>query len=152
VLIVTQLIVAAALWQSTRAGGAGATVWITSEEAQLPPYQGIPRFKTRGISLGPRIVVLAPPANGEAFLSARPVALHVRFEPVSNVPIDIHTLRVTYLRLLGIDITDRVRPYVNDHGIDIDNAEIPPGEHRIELQIGDREGHVSDEILKLVVK
>ena len=36
-------------------------------------------------------------------------------------------------------------------GIDIDNAEIPAGEHRIELEIGDRQGHVTDEILKLVV-
>ena len=131
---------------------AGKAVWITPEEAQLPAYQGIPHFKTRGIPLGPRIVVLSPPASGDAFVSNRPVKLKVRFETTPDAPVDIRSLKVTYLRLLGIDITDRVRPYVNENGIEVDNVEIPPGEHRIELEIKDRQGHDTDEILKLVVK
>src|SRR5690242_17394084 len=66
-------------WQATPIHAAGKAVWITPEEAQLPAYQGIPHFKTRGISLGPRIVVLSPPSSGDAFVSNRPVKLQVRF-------------------------------------------------------------------------
>jgi hypothetical protein len=139
-------------WQAIPIRAASKAVWITPEEAQLPAYQGIPHFKTRGIPLGPRIVVLSPPSSGDAFVSNRPVKLRVRFETTADAPVDIRTLKVTYLRLLGIDITDRVRPYVNENGIEVDNVEIPPGEHRIELEIKDRQGHDTDEILKLIVK
>jgi hypothetical protein len=139
-------------WQAIPIRAAGKAVWITPEEAQLPAYQGIPHFKTRGISLGPRIIVLSPPSNGDAFVSNRPVKLQVRFETTADAPVDIRSLKVTYLRLFGIDITDRVRPYASEKGIEVDNVEIPPGEHRIELEIKDRQGHDTDEILKLVVK
>lgn len=138
-------------WSAVPARAAAKAVWITPDEARLPPYQGPPRLRMRSVAMGPRIVVLAPPANGEAFISHRPVKLHVRFETTADAPVDLQSLKVTYLRLFGIDITDRVRPYVNDAGIDIDNVEIPAGEHRIELEIGDRHGHTTDQILKLVV-
>jgi hypothetical protein len=151
VLLLASMGVVICPWHTMPTRAAATSVWITPEEARLPPYQGIPHFKTRGIASGPRIVVLSPTASGEAFVAHRPVKLHVRFETTADAPVDIHSLKVTYLRLFGIDITDRVRPYASDTGIDIDNVEIPPGEHRIELEIGDRQGHTTDEILKLVV-
>ena len=138
-------------WPAVPARAAAKAVWITPDEARLPAYQGPPRLRMRSVAMGPKIVVLAPPANGESFVSHRPVKLHVRFETTADAPVDLQSLKVTYLRLFGIDITDRVRPFVKDSGIDIDNVEIPVGEHRIELEIGDRHGHTTDEILKLVV-
>jgi hypothetical protein len=124
---------------------------ITAEEAKLPAFQGHPPLKMRGMVLGPRIVVLAPQAKGENFVSQRPVKLHVRFDTIDGAAVDMRTLKVTYLRLFGIDITDRVKPYVNGDRIDIENAEIPAGEHAIELQIKDVQGRTSDQVLKLVV-
>jgi hypothetical protein len=131
---------------------AAKSTWITADEAKLPAYQGPAHLKMRGIPSGPRIVVLAPPASGGAFVSSRPVKLHVRFEAVEGAAVDVRSLKVTYLRLFGIDITDRVKPYVTARGIDIDDVDIPPGEHSIELEIRDIRGNLSDQVLKLVVR
>ena len=133
-----------------------APVLVTQDEARLPAYRGprvgmAPGAKTRSINLGPRFVVIAPAASAGKLIAHRPVALHIQFQPAEGASIDVASLKVTYLRLWGIDITDRVRPYVNDHGIDIDNADIPKGDHSIEIEIRDTLGRAGKEVLKLTV-
>ena len=143
---------------------AGTLVLITREEANLPAYrppskglgeepgQSRPGLRWRGLAAGPQLIVVAPPAKGGTLIAHRPVSLHIRFRTAEDgAAIDLNSLRVTYLRLWGIDITDRIKPYLSTQGIDVDNADIPPGEHSIELEVRDTLGRVIKQVLKLSV-
>jgi hypothetical protein len=39
-----------------------------------------------------------------------------------------------------VDLTPRVKPYVKDDGIDIPEAELPPGEYTVRVDVKDSDG------------
>ena len=49
-------------------------------------------------------------------------------------------MAVTYLRGPNIDLTQRIKAFVEPAGIDIPEAEVPPGEHAIRVELKDSEG------------
>jgi hypothetical protein len=76
----------------------------------------------------------------------------VVFEPLSNAKVDMGTLKVVYLKLFGIDITDRLKPYVNGQAIDVPEADIPVGDHSIRVDIKDSNGRQSSQVFRFIVK
>ena len=116
---------------------AAGVVLITAEEAQLPVPKQI--VSSRGITRGPRIEV-SDVDNGHLH---SPLHFKLRFLAFGGSTIDLSTLAVTYLRVPNIDLTPRVRPFARPAGIDIPDAEVPPGEHAIRVELKDNEGRVA---------
>ena len=76
----------------------------------------------------------------------------IRFDknPIGE-PVNMESLRVIYLKMFGIDITDRVRPYIKKTLIDANGIMFPEGEHEFEVRIKDTEELESSETFKIKV-
>ena len=59
---------------------------------------------------------------------------------------------VTYRKVPAIDLTDRVRAFVRLDGVDIPDVEVPPGTHRIAIEVYDSDGRkgVSEFFLRVL--
>lgn len=110
---------------------------ITEEEAKLPPPKGAVVADRRGITRGPKIEVIV---DGEQVHS--PVHLQLRFESFGGAKIDPDSIKVTYLKTPNVDLTERVKAFVRVNGIDMPDAELPPGNHMIRVDIKDSEGRM----------
>jgi hypothetical protein len=109
-------------------------VLITPEEAQLPTPKGI--HAARAITRGPRIDLAGPDASD----ARSPLRLQLKFRGFGGATINLDSLRVTYMKQPNVDLTSRVRPFVQPTGIEIPDAEAPPGEHLVRVEIHDSEG------------
>ena len=49
---------------------------------------------------------------------------------------------VTYLKTPAIDITQRIMPFISAEGINILQAEVPPGKHQFWIELKDNDGRV----------
>ena len=112
---------------------ANATKLITDEEARLPPPKGA--ANSRGILRGPRVEVVSPNEPSHS-----PLRLQLKFESFGGAKINIETVRVIYLRTPNVDLTDRVRPFIQADGIDMPDAELPPGEYMMRVEVRDSDG------------
>jgi hypothetical protein len=110
---------------------------ITASEAALPPEPSVGH--DRGISRGPTVIVISP-APGTGMLKS-PVNLKVRFESHGGTWIDTDSVLLTYLRKPAVDLTQRVRAYIVPSGIEVDDAEVPPGTHTLRVDVTDSNGH-----------
>jgi hypothetical protein len=109
-------------------------VLITPDEAQLPTPKGV--YAPRAITRGPRIE-LSEQDNGEL---RSPLRLQLKFKGFGGAGINLDSLHVTYLKQPNVDLTSRVRPYAQATGIEIPDAEAPPGQHFVRVEIQDSEG------------
>ena len=122
-----------------------AAAWlITPDEAALadapleaPPPKVRLRGKTAASPAGP-VVEMVNPVDGQP--TRAPVSIYIKFTPNPS-PIDLATLKVQVLKIIKIDITDRLRPYVKPDGIHIDDGRIPAGHYRLRLSLADVDGH-----------
>jgi hypothetical protein len=116
---------------------------ITPEEAAMAPAadvtRGIVEIEREDVSVGPVIDVVEP-SNGSRL--PMPVQVLIHFAPFSE-PIDLASLKVVLIKFITIDITDRIRPYVTPEGIQVKEAKIPPGKHRVRITLADRAGTIS---------
>jgi hypothetical protein len=128
------------LWAATIADvpkAAAGVVLITAEEAKLPaPTQFA---SSRAITRGPRIEASD---LDEAKLHS-PLHFRLKFRAFGGSSIDLDSLSVTYLRGSNVDLTQRVKPFARQTGIDIPDAEVPPGEHAIRVDLKDSEGRAA---------
>ena len=124
-----------------------ATARITPEEAALPPMKGAVPNSNRGITRGPKITVLE-----EGSAKPSPIHLQVKFQPLGGSTIDLDGLKVIYLKQPNVDLTPRVKPFVQPTGIDMPDALLPPGDHLVRIDVKDSEGRVSTTsfLLKIV--
>ena len=76
----------------------------------------------------------------------------IRFDrnPIGE-SVDMKSLRIIYLKMFGIDITDRILPYVKETRIDANGINFPEGEHEFEIRIKDTNELESNEIFKINV-
>lgn len=111
-----------------------AVVLITPEEAQLPTPKGV--FAGRAVTRGPRIDLAGPDAGD----MHSPLRLQLKFKGFGGTTINLDSLRITYLKIPNVDLTSRVRPFAQPTGIEIPDAEAPPGAHLIRVEIQDSEG------------
>lgn len=99
---------------------------------------------------GPRITVLSP-QDGKAY--AGPVDVEVLFEQVPGGPgVRPDTLRVVYVKLWEIDITERFLPYLQGNRLHVEQARIPPGRHLIRVSIADQAGKMSTRVVRVIVQ
>lgn len=115
-------------------GATGRIVLITVDEARLPAPQHV--AWARGITRAPRITV-SEAMDGRLH---SPVHFKLSFRAFGGSTIDSSSLALTYLKRSGVDLTPRVRAFVTPSGIDIPEAEVPPGEHTIRVLVHDSEG------------
>ena len=127
---------------------APADVLITPAEAALPPSADV-GLDLRGITRGPSLDQLAPKPNVNV---RSPFALKIKFSPHNNAKVDVAAARVIYLKLPPVDLTGRLKKYIGSDGIDMPNAEAPPGTHLLRVEVKDSLGRTSVSLIKLIVE
>jgi hypothetical protein len=112
--------------------GHGLTL-ITPEEAAQPDAP-IPR----GVKLttiqenGPQIKIFSPnPAEPIRV----PFILDIAFEASSDKTVDLDSLSIKYLKLIAIDLTGRMKPYLNGNRLVVKEVKVPQGKHRLQFSI-----------------
>ena len=116
-------------------GTVRATPLITAEEAKLPAPKGAIAADRRGILRGPKVEVISP-----IDASHSPLRLQLKFESFGGAKINTDSVKVMYLRSPNVDLTPRVRPYIQPDGIDMPDAELPPGEYLVRVDVKDSDG------------
>jgi hypothetical protein len=116
-------------------GHACATQLITEQEAKLPPPKGAIAADRRGILRGPKVEFLSP---GDTTHS--PLHLQLRFEAFGGAKIDPESVKMTFLRTPNVDLTPRIKPFVQPSGLDIPDTEMPPGEYMVRVDVKDSDG------------
>lgn len=113
---------------------------ITPQEAAMAPApEGLSggEIPVGGESdLGPKIEVVKPTDGGSA---PSPVEVDVKFAPKLS-PVDLASLKVSVVKFINIDITDRVRAHASANGIHVPGAQIPLGKHTVRISIADQDG------------
>jgi hypothetical protein len=112
-----------------------ATQLITEEEAKRPPQKGAVAADRRAGMRGPKVELVSP-----ADATHSPLRLKLKFESVGGTKIDPDSVKVVFLSTPNVDLTPRVRPFVQADGIDMPDAELPPGEYTVRVDIKDNEG------------
>ena len=128
-----------------------ADFWlVTPEEAALANAESSPGIRKRGIAprSGPIIELLKPVAGQP---SRTPVEIDVKFHP-NAAPVDESTIHVTLLKIINVDLTNRLRPYMTASGIYIPNANLPSGRHAVRITLADREGNASSTQMTLQIE
>jgi hypothetical protein len=115
----------------------GSQVLITEEEAKLPPPKGAVATDRRGITRGPKIEFIS---DSDAVHS--PMHLQLKFESYGGAKIDPDSVKVTYLRTPNVDLTGRIKPFVQPTGIDMPDVQLPAGDHMVRVDIKDSDGRV----------
>ena len=112
-----------------------AQVLITEEEANLPPPRGAITTDRRGITRGPKVELVddVQPVHS-------PMHLQLKFESYGGAKIDPNSVKVTYMRTPNVDLTGRVKPFVQSTGIDMPDVQLPVGDHMVRVEIKDSDG------------
>jgi hypothetical protein len=116
-------------------GPAQATQLITAEEAMLPPPKGAIAMDRRGIFRSPKVEVVSPSGAVHS-----PLRLQLKFESFGGATINPDSVKVIYLRTPNVDLTPRVKPFIQADGIDMLEAELPPGEYTVRVDVKDSDG------------
>jgi hypothetical protein len=127
------------------AGPAAAMTLVTADEAALPVAKPLPLLPpptvARGITRGPEIEVQSPRSAGKPVRS--PFPLRIDFVAHGGAHINAASVKVIYLRQGNIDLTGRLKSEISANGINVPDAETPPGEHAFRIQVEDDEGRSS---------
>ena len=108
---------------------------ITPEEAEQPDA---PMIRTRGIKMtrmegdGPQIKIHSP--NLEEPLSI-PFIVDIAFEASPEKIIDFDSLSIKYLKVIAIDLTGRIKPYLKNNRLMVKDVKVPQGRHRLQFFI-----------------
>ena len=131
------LLASAAVIAGPLPAGAAQVVLITPEEAALPPPKGAVITERRGITRGPKVDVVTSPGEIRS-----PMRFKLKFEPHGGAKIDPDSVKVIYLRTPNVDLTSRIRSFVQPTGIDMPEVELPAGEHMVRVDVKDSDGRV----------
>lgn len=119
-----------------RGANAQAGVWlVTGQEAALPP--STTSKAGRSITRGPAIRQISPDG---AVAANRPFDLHVDFAGRGGERINPASAQITILRGGNVNITDRLKPYITEKGIEMPAAMVPPGTHVLQVAVSDASG------------
>ncbi|NUR12569.1 MAG: hypothetical protein HOQ20_12115 [Bradyrhizobium sp.] len=127
-------------------GPSRATQLITAEEAKLPPPKGAVAADRRGILRGPKVEFVSPAQS-----TSSPMPLVLKFESFGGAKIDPESFKMIFLRTPNVDLTSRVKPFVKPDGINMQDAELPPGEYTMRVDIKDSDGRPGTAIFTLKV-
>jgi hypothetical protein len=127
---------------------AGPLVLITPEEAALPALS--PVASVEDLTGGPEIRIVSPEPD-----STQPTTFPVLIEfheGPSGAPPDLLSLKVTYKKAWGIDITSRLSGYVEHNSISVPDVIFPAGKHTVLIYIEDEADKASTRHLTVIVK
>ena len=136
--------------------------WITKKEASLPPMKptetrkknsletGTESFSINNPSMAGPIIKIEKPDPDKLYNDLIDILIRFDRNPIGE-SVDMKSLRIIYLKLFGIDITDRILPYVKETRIDANGIHFPEGEHEFEIRIKDTNELESNEIFKIKV-
>jgi hypothetical protein len=128
---------------------AGALQLVTAQEAALPP-DDTPILVFRGSpTRRPAVVVLSPAQN--AGLVTSPFKVKIRFQAFGGAEINPESVVITYIKKPAINITQRLRPFIRPDGIDVPDAELPPGAHDFRIEVRDLGGRAGGSIVSIHV-
>lgn len=130
------------------AGPVCAEPLITEAEASLPAAADS-AMTLRGITRGPTVEQVSPAPEGK---SKSPVSLVIKFGARNNATIDKDSVKLTYIKAQGVDLTSRVKPFVTDDGINMKTADVPAGSHVLRLDVKDSQGRSTTTMIKLSVE
>jgi hypothetical protein len=130
------IVCAAAIWSASVPVRA-AQVLITEEEAKLPPPKGAIAADRRGITRGPKIELIAYPEPIHS-----PMHLQMKFESYGGAKIDPESVKITYLRTPNVDLTSRIKSFVQATGIDVPDVQLPVGDHMLRVDLKDSDGRI----------
>lgn len=132
-------------------GTAQAQMLVTEAEAAAArAAPEAPVAKSVPVADAPRIKLLAPDLGGPV---PSPTRIQLKFEPVAPAAIRPESFRVRY-GAFRLDITGRITAAskVGADGIDVAEAALPLGSHRLYLEIQDSMGRTGERLLQFVVK
>ena len=127
---------------------ADADVLITKAEAAAPPPPPNIATSMRGVTRGPGIEQISPDPNQKI---RSPLPLKIKFQIRNNVEIDPASIKLIYLRMEPIDLTERIKAHIKSDGITMELADVPPGLHMLRLELLDKQGRAASLIIKLNV-
>jgi hypothetical protein len=130
-----------------RPAQATSLVLITTDEAKLPPPKGAIAVAARGVTRGPKIELVSANAAVRS-----PLHLQLKFQTFGGAKVDVDAVQATYLRTPNVDLTTRIKPFVNSAGIDVPAAELPPGDHILRIDIKDSDGRTATTSFTLKVE
>lgn len=113
-------------------------VLITADEAKRPRQAAADLTFRAGISRGPAINLLTPQAPAAL---RSPIHLQLRFAAHGGAQIDRTSIKLVDVVVPAVDLTDRVKGFTKVDGIDVPEAEIPPGTYTIRAEVKDTDGH-----------
>lgn len=124
-------------------------LWLISpDEAALAPAKD-DGIRSRGLSdAGPGVEVVKPEDGG---IVSGPAEILIHFLP-KTVAIDLSSLKVTLLKFISIDLTDRLKPYVNLQGITVKDAKVPLGTYRVRIALSDAQGKTTSKEVSFEVR
>ena len=129
-------------------GAMAAEVLITKAEADRPAPPDLGALGTRGLTRGPRIEQVSPdPGKG----AKSPFPLEIKFTAHNDTTVDPGSVKVTYLKSPSVDLTPRLKTHITADGIDLGDAEVPPGTHMIRIDVRDSQGRNGTSIIKFSV-
>ncbi len=124
---------------------------VTDEEAAASRAAPQP-FTARAVPApdAPRINILAPSV---ASTVASPTRIQVQFQPTAPALIRPETFKVLY-GTFRIDITGRITAAskVTAEGIDVAQASLPKGSHKLFIEVQDSAGRVGERVLQFEVE
>jgi hypothetical protein len=126
---------------------AANVILITPEEAKLPPPKGAIAVASRGVTRGPKVELVSQQA-----VMTSPVRIQLKFQTFGGAKVDLGAVQATYLRTPNVDLTPRIKPFVNESGIDVPAAELPPGDHIVRIDIKDSDGRAATTSFTLKVQ
>jgi hypothetical protein len=127
-------------------GTAQATQLITNDEAKLPPPKGAIAADRRGILRGPKVEIVSPSGTVHS-----PLRLQLIFESFGGATINPDSVKVIFLRSPNVDLTPRVKPFIQAGGIDMPETELPPGEYTVRVDVKDSDGRPGTASFTLIV-
>jgi len=143
--IILIFLVAFSVFITTGALCKDSVLLVTEEEAAQPHT----RATVEELDDGPVISIVSP-ENG-ATLSG-PFRLYIEVvKKEGGADVIMDSLKVRYIKMIPIDITERVKDYIQDTNLDVPNAEFPNGEHQAEIYIEDAEGNASSKLFRVKV-
>jgi len=118
---------------------------LSVEEAARPADRSF-GFSAKNADDGPVIDV----SNLEV-QEAKPFALKVRVKARDGSAPDLTTLRVECLKTPIVDLTPRLKSYINSEGVLVNQTTLPPGLHQFRVGISDARGRFSEKDFTILV-
>ena len=139
---VATMVLCLVLWR----GIAGAETLITLQEAELPAAAAPAdtTASTRALTRPP-VAELVRPAGGKDTRSPTPFT--VKFTAYGGTTIDAAATKVFYLKNPLVELTPRLAKYIKPSGIEMPEAEVPPGEHAILIELVASNGHTGSSVV-----